>query len=253
MTTLLLRLEGPLQAWGTASRFSQRDTGLEPSKSGVIGLLCAALGRPRSASPADLAQLRMGVRIDREGVVRSDYHTVGGSWRRAEALYGVAMFDDGRRRTAVSTRAYLADASFLVGLEAITPAQEALLRTVDEALAMPVWPLFLGRKAFSPASPVRLPEAPPLGPGVRSLKLEEALRTYPWPEPRNWLAEQPAERLRIVIEVDDPTTGESRMDAPVSFEPLDRRYQTRYVRTSFVDHSAVSDPSVSSNTTNGKA
>ena len=43
MSVLLLRLAGPMQAWGTQSRFTVRDTGLEPSKSGVIGLLCAAL------------------------------------------------------------------------------------------------------------------------------------------------------------------------------------------------------------------
>lgn len=44
MSTLLMRLAGPLQSWGTTSRFDQRDTGKEPSKSGVIGLMAAALG-----------------------------------------------------------------------------------------------------------------------------------------------------------------------------------------------------------------
>jgi CRISPR system Cascade subunit CasD len=39
MAVLLLRLAGPMQAWGTQSRFVNRDTELEPSKSGVIGLL----------------------------------------------------------------------------------------------------------------------------------------------------------------------------------------------------------------------
>ena len=48
MSTLLLRLAGPMQSWGTQSRFTIRDSGLEPSKSGVIGLLCAALGKPRT-------------------------------------------------------------------------------------------------------------------------------------------------------------------------------------------------------------
>src|SRR3990172_4719032 len=47
MPTLLLRLVGPMQSWGTTSRFDQRDTGKEPSKSGVIGLLAAALGIDR--------------------------------------------------------------------------------------------------------------------------------------------------------------------------------------------------------------
>jgi len=77
MTTLLLRLAGPMQSWGTQSRFDHRDTGLEPSKSGVVGLLCAALGRPRAADGSDLAALRMGVRVDREGVLKVDYQTAG--------------------------------------------------------------------------------------------------------------------------------------------------------------------------------
>ena len=47
MSVLLMRLAGPMQSWGTQSRFGHRDTGTEPSKSGVIGLLCAALGWPR--------------------------------------------------------------------------------------------------------------------------------------------------------------------------------------------------------------
>ncbi|MDQ3129933.1 MAG: CRISPR-associated protein Cas5, partial [Acidobacteriota bacterium] len=31
---LLLRLSAPMQSWGVMSRFSRRDTGKEPSKSG---------------------------------------------------------------------------------------------------------------------------------------------------------------------------------------------------------------------------
>src|SRR5512136_490986 len=84
MGTLLLRLVGPMQSWGMQSNFTHRDTGLEPSKSGVIGLICAALGKPRDENHPDnarkpsldeLAKLRMGVRVDREGLVQCDYHT----------------------------------------------------------------------------------------------------------------------------------------------------------------------------------
>src|SRR5580692_11736074 len=75
MSVLLLRLAGPMQSWGTQSRFSHRDTGLEPSRSGVIALLCAALGRPRDHSLNDFLPLKMAVRIDREGRLMRDYHT----------------------------------------------------------------------------------------------------------------------------------------------------------------------------------
>src|SRR5260370_17357943 len=96
MGTLLLRLAAPMQSWGTQSRFVVRDTGLEPSKSGVIGLLCAALGRPREAPMEDLARLRMGVRVDRGGVMQTDYHTAGGGHRRPATGYGAARFGGSR-------------------------------------------------------------------------------------------------------------------------------------------------------------
>src|ERR1019366_10448139 len=83
--TLLLRLAGPMQSWGLDSRFDDlRDTGLEPSKSGVLGLVCAALGKPGDDQPgywpslAELVSLRMGVRVLREGTLRVDFQTAGG-------------------------------------------------------------------------------------------------------------------------------------------------------------------------------
>ncbi|MGH9945529.1 MAG: type I-E CRISPR-associated protein Cas5/CasD, partial [Pyrinomonadaceae bacterium] len=93
--TLLLRLAGPMQSWGAQSRFREREAGREPSKSGVVGLLCAALGKPRDEGNGDdgngdkfpalarLAALRMGVRVDREGALLRDYHTAGGTHGRA--------------------------------------------------------------------------------------------------------------------------------------------------------------------------
>src|SRR4051812_37507508 len=179
MMTLLIRLAGPMQSWGTQSRFKIRDTGLEPSKSGVIGLLCAALGWPRETDVTTLAELRMGVRVDRQGSHERDFHTVGGSHLRGER-YGVVTAEGKSGGTVVSQRYYLADADFLVGLE----GDEELLRTIDAALAAPVWPIFLGRKAFVPGVPVRLPDQPPRGPGLRAESLPEVLRTYPWfPDP----------------------------------------------------------------------
>jgi CRISPR system Cascade subunit CasD len=52
MATLLLRLAAPLQAWGADSKFETRKTGREPTKSGVIGLLAAALGLRRDEREA---------------------------------------------------------------------------------------------------------------------------------------------------------------------------------------------------------
>jgi len=233
MTTLLLRLAGPMQSWGTQSRFEYRDTGHEPSKSGVVGIAAAALGRPRTADVADLDGLLMGVRVNMPGVVQRDYHTVGGVHRGSGRTYGVAQFD-GSLNTIVSRRSYLADADFLVGLAATTPEQEALLDHIDAALASPVWPLFLGRKAFVPGKPIRLPDGPPLGPGRRDLPLDEALQAFPWP--------RDVPRLRFIYEDTDEIDGEQRLDRPLSFANDDRRYLPRFVRSVFVSRPADAIP-----------
>lgn len=214
MATLLLRLQGPLQSWGTTSRFDERDTQLEPSKSGVLGLLCAALGRDRSEPVDDLAALRMGVRIDREGVPMRDYQTATGV-----LIAGSGKAD--AERTVVSPRFYLADAAFLVGLQG-TDAD--LLQRLHQALKQPVWPLALGRKSFAPAAPVYLPD------GLVEQPLESALATYPSTQhPR------PAEPLRLVLE--HASEGAIRMDQPVAPFAL-RRFGPRFVTTAFTAEAA---------------
>lgn len=242
MSVLLLRLAGPMQSWGIESRFSIRDTGREPSKSGIVGLLCAALGRPRHLPVDDLAALRMGVRVDREGALKVDYHTAGGG-TLAGARYGVAKASGARPETVVSHRYYLADADFLVALE----GDQALLLQLDAALAAPVWQLSLGRKAFVPGLPVRLPDAPPFGPGLRSsTTLEDALATHPWiPDSARdayGRPETPPDRWRLVVELPGPEAGaDSRLDQPVGAAFLTRRFSTRYVRTQLLDDVPIAD------------
>jgi CRISPR system Cascade subunit CasD len=220
MTTLLLRLAGPMQSWGTQSRFIDRDTGREPSKSGVVGLVCAALGRSRDHSLDDLCRLRMGVRIDREGVMLRDFHTAT----------GVAQAGGGTR-SITSQRYYLSDADFLVGLEGDT----TLLELVNEALKDPKWCVYLGRKAFVPGQPIRLPDIPPEGPGLRPGKLEEELRGYPWPERRSAFDRVAPDQLRLVVEPEGtPSPAASvaaRRDVPLSFASERRSFATRYVVT----------------------
>ena len=75
MTVLLLRLAGPLQSWGVKSRFTVRATELAPTKSGIIGMLAAAVGRRRTDPIEDLLSLRFGVRKDQPGRVIRDFNT----------------------------------------------------------------------------------------------------------------------------------------------------------------------------------
>ena len=238
MSTLLLRLAGPLQSWGTQSRFSERDTGYEPSKSGVIGLLCAALGLERH-KPVDrrLVALSMGVRVDREGALLKDFHTAGGTHRRGDA-YNVVRADGKPGGTVPSNRYYLADASFLVGLES---DDEALLRCLEEALLRPHWQLFLGRKSCVPGEPVTLSYLPNRPRGLQDTPLEEALRRYPWFRGAYapW-ANHPSQ-LRLVLDTDssDPRASDIRRDVPISF--AERTFANRHVRTDWVDEFQIGE------------
>ena len=212
--TLCLRLAAPLQSWGTRSRFTNRDTEREPTKSGVIGLLCSALGRPRSADLSDLSALRFGVRIDAPGRVERDFHT-------AQQVPNTA----GKKAdTVISERFYLADAVFVAGLE----GDRELLEVLDAALWAPHWPLALGRKACVPT--------PPLSLGVRSGDLISALRSVPWQVQsrrlRTAAAAQAADGqprdLLAVVDAGEETSDDTRNDVPVSFE--DRRFTSRTIR-----------------------
>jgi CRISPR system Cascade subunit CasD len=198
-----------MQSWGVQSRFTVRDTGLEPSKSGVTGLLCAALGRPRDADVGDLAGLRFGARVDQEGTMACDYHTA----------QGILKADGGIKDTEVSHRYYLSDACFLAGLAG---DDLDLLTRLHAALRDPVWPLYLGRKAFVPGAPIWLADG--LRPGE---DLETALRAYPY---LGSSAGKRPQQMRLVIE--DPNGAEVRPDQPLSF--AERRFAPRRVRTLFI-------------------
>ena len=195
MTVLLLRIEGPMQSWGITSRFTERDTGTEPSKSGVIGMICSAMGRDRESDISDLAQLRMGVRVDREGRMMRDFHTIKDVARAGRG---------GTQDTAVSNRYYLSDAIFLVGLE----GDPSLLEQIRTALENPKWTLFLGRKSFVPTMPVAVPD------GLKEGSLEETLKSHPWYGREK---EQTPERLRMVIEC-GLREGTTVADQPVDME-----------------------------------
>ncbi|WP_127956855.1 type I-E CRISPR-associated protein Cas5/CasD [Serratia microhaemolytica] len=205
MPTLLLRLQGAMQSWGTPSRFDERETETEPSKSGVIGLVCAALGRDRSEEIDDLAMLSMGVRVDREGICLRDYQTATG------VLTAAGKVELGR--TVVSPRYYLADAVFLVGLAG---EDRQLLQQIHHALRAPHWPLFLGRKACVPSPPVYLPD------GLCDSDLETALRHYP-----ALVTQATDQPRRILLEA---SQGALRYDQPIA-PFIERRFGSRFVTT----------------------
>lgn len=157
LNTLFLRLEGPLQAWGDNSKFVIRRTMEAPTKSGVLGLICCAMGLSREAARDRLPKLNglsMGVRIDRSGTRWWDYHTVGAKIGILKADgKGIKRTGGGKNdpiETLISRREYLCDASFLVALQ----GDAEQINSIHEALKNPRWPPFLGRKSCPPSVPV---------------------------------------------------------------------------------------------------
>lgn len=184
---LALWLDSPLQSWGFESRFERRHTAMFPTKSGVIGLILAAMGVPKGKGSDrehnTLAAFGVHgmvcVRIPRWNRWRNeplpvrrltDYHTIL-EFRRADG----SLAREGE--TVQSWRDYLMDVRFGVLLPGgHSTVEEAARRLID-----PVWGVWLGRKSCPPASPL-LARAPDLecAPGIfaDSHNAEQALRRH---------------------------------------------------------------------------
>ncbi|WP_106399348.1 type I-E CRISPR-associated protein Cas5/CasD [Actinocorallia populi] len=229
---LLLRLAGPLQSWGERTPFNRRETRAEPTKSGVVGLLAAAAGKRREDPLGDLLGLRMGVRVDQEGTLLRDYHTVSDYRDRPLLRVGVSakgtqLPTSPAKRTHITYRFYLQDAVFVAAIA----GPEEILSSLAHAVTHPAFPLALGRRSCTPTQPVLL--------GMRTGSLIEALTEEPWHAggaARRAFARERGRLARIdrPVTVEDPAGDDVVNDEPVSFDPLDRRYTTRRVRHTYV-------------------
>ena len=103
--------------------------------------------------------------------------------------------------------------------------QVKFLKKVHLALDAPVWPLFLGRKAFVPGIP----------PFVKDGLLKdltdplEALKAFPFD--KKGPSGDTVSSFRFVVEC--PEGAEIRNDFPISFEP--RNFSSRRVSTLFIN------------------
>lgn len=151
---LILRLDGPMQAWGTHTFEDFRPSNLFPTRSGLLGLLGACLGIDR-LDHAGLEQLaasvEFAVRADRAvlrpdaakprpkaAVKLPDYHTVYEA-RRANR-------PPKQGETIQSWREYLFDAAFTVAI-GTKLAAPITLGTIADALRRPCYTPVLGRRS----------------------------------------------------------------------------------------------------------
>lgn len=214
MATLLLRLAAPLQAWGVDSKFETRRTLPYPTKSGVIGMLAAALGISREDDEAlkRLNELKFGIRIDKEGELLRDYHTAVGE------------------KPYITNRYYLSDAIFVAGFES---DDNELLSKLEFSLKNPAFPLFLGRRSCPPTMPLVL--------GIQEKDILNALKEEPWQLDASRQRESLG-KLRIITDGTADEAFSVLQDSPVSFSKKHRKFTWRNVKDQgYIDKMPTSD------------
>lgn len=159
-TFLILRLDGPMQAWGTHTFEDFRPSNLFPTRSGLLGLLGACLGLERSDLVGQ-AQLAASV----EFCVRVDQKLVRPGMNEPVSKHNVKLPDfhtvmdarkvDGSKNKfpIVSRREYLFDAAFTVAVGSKSNAP-ITLKQLTEALRRPCYTPSLGRRSCPLARPL---------------------------------------------------------------------------------------------------
>ena len=150
---LALLLDAPLQSWGYQSKFDRRTTLSHPTRSGILGMLCAAMGIDRADSKrlASFTDLGLTVLVFRNDERLIDYHTVGGGWnKKTDRQKIVPKANGGIGTTVVTRREYMQSSRF----GAILAGSRAQIEEIAAAVANPKWGVWLGRKSCIPASPV---------------------------------------------------------------------------------------------------
>lgn len=206
--TILLRFASPLQSWGYENGFETKLTAKEPTKSGVIGMVAAALGRKREDPIDDLVnEIDFGCRIDRAGTLLNDFQTM--SWK----------YQNEEKASITMQKYYIQDGVFVVGLHL---TNMDLAKKICDAFKAPKFPLYLGRKCCIPTQPIFL--------WVSPLSLLEALKSVPWCV-SDYVAEKTDSdevKLQIIINAGpDDKVFLRQNDNPISFNQNKRSYYSR--------------------------
>ncbi|OXZ31239.1 type I-E CRISPR-associated protein Cas5/CasD [Finegoldia magna] len=225
MKTILLKLTGPMQSWGTSSRFETRMSDYYPSKSGIIGIIAASLGynRDEDEKIQKLNDLDFAVRVDQEGVLKKDFHIA------------IKLDDKGNaEKPYVTNRYYMEDAVFVV---AISHEDEGWMGEILKGLKHPYFQPFMGRRSCP------LPGSFILGTSEKGPI--EALENLDW-QAANWYKKK-NKNYRADIYADKDLLPEKphtiRNDRVVSFSQKERKFGPRFeARSSLVMVKSDKDP-----------
>lgn len=165
---ILLWLEAPLQSWGYDSKFGRRDTLNFPTKSGILGLVCCAMGARGEQTELlkkfeHLSQTIISYAKAKQKKNNSidiipkepnlhDFQMIGSGYNKEDPWESLLIPKnaDGKAAvgggTKITHRYYLQDAVFAVILE--TPSD--ITESIAESLQNPVYDIYLGRKCCIP-------------------------------------------------------------------------------------------------------
>jgi CRISPR system Cascade subunit CasD len=167
---LILKLDGPMQAWGDHTFEDFRPSRDFPTRSALLGLLAACLGieREDAEAQAQLAgSVEFTVRVDlavtrpelperkgksfvRQSTRLTDFHTVLAARMVKREANGLPKANP---NPVVSRREYLYDAHFTVAVGQREPAAYTL-ETIASHLRKPVYTPSLGRRSCPLARPL---------------------------------------------------------------------------------------------------
>lgn len=154
MQYVILWLEGPLQSWGDSSKYGQRETLPFPTKSGVFGMILAALGAKGSQEEllAQLADFPQKILVFSAPSKMMDFHMIGSGYNVKDPWQRLAVprkADGGIPNTGGSKmtyRYYVQEARYAV----IQGLSKELANQIVAALKHPVYSPSLGRKSCIP-------------------------------------------------------------------------------------------------------
>lgn len=223
MKTILIKLSGPLQAWGTKSYFEKRKTDNHPSKSAIVGMLmcCAGYGREDTEIIKKYNSLEFAVRVDSPGFLLRDFHTAHKYKKDLDMdnVYRGECLD----RTYLTNRYYLEDATFLVG---ISHEDDTFIDNIYEDLRYPYYQPYMGRKS--------LPLVGNYLEGIYNESILDLMINYPL-QANNWEKKRLPPKVSISLYGDENVflncekdlIKSYRRDRAISFSKKDRKYGFR--------------------------
>lgn len=210
MKTVLLKLSGPMQSWGTSSHFVTRNTEYYPSKSAIIGIIAASFGYRRDEDEKinKLNDLDFAVRIDQVGVLRKDFHIASNYidiWNNTDPY--------------LTYRYYLEDSVFIV---ALSSEDEKWMDEIIYALKHPYFQQFMGRRSCPVPANFVLQE--------NELGAIDALKNLEWQASKKYQRRNKEYIADIYADKEllDDEPYSTRNDRVVSFSQKERKFSPRF-------------------------